>query len=197
MEPFPLVIPFLSPIQKTLYGAYVTQALIYLSPFWTNPPNISISFSASPSSPPSFITGVYVSTNYRLRRNLCDYLVKSPFSSQPWCVIGDFNTILLAKEKLSTRPPSPLSVKEFHEMALAAGLKDLGFRGNSFTWANNRQGQAYVAARLDRVFLNSKWLDTYVDLVVNDLPRISSDHSPITLAHRQSLSFLNRPFGFE
>lgn len=147
--------------------------------------HISISFLASPSSPSSIITGVYGSTDYRQRRSLWDYLSNSSFSSKPWCVIGDFNAILFDNEKFSTRPPSPLAVREFHEMALAAGLKDLGFKGNKFTWANNRQGLTYVAARLDRAFSNSKWLETYVDLVVNRLRRISSDHSPIILAHRQ------------
>ena len=78
----------------------------------------------------------------------------------PWCVIGGFTTILLAKEKLNLRPPSSLSVKESSEMALAVGLKDMGFKGNRFTWANNRQGQAFVAARLDKAFSNSNWLDS-------------------------------------
>ena len=159
--------------------------------------HISISISASPSSPSSVNTGDYGSTDYRQKRNLWNYLTNSSFSSQPWCVIGDFNAILLAEEKLSTCPTSPLSGKEFYEMALAVGLKDMGFRGNSFTWANNRQGQAFATARLDRAFSNSKWLDYFVDPVVSHLPRISSDHSPIMLAHRQSLSFINKPFRFE
>lgn len=81
----------------------------------------------------------------------------------PWCVIDDFNAILLAKEKLSLRLHSSLLVKEFSEMALTASLRDLGFKGNSFTWANNREGQAFVAARLYRAFSNFNWLDTYVD----------------------------------
>ena len=93
-------------------------------------------------------------------------------------MIRDFNAILLAQEKLSIRPPSSLSIKEFNEMSLAAGLNDLGFRGNNFTWANNWQGQAFVAARLDRAFSNAKWLDTFVDPVVNHLPIISSCESP-------------------
>eukprot|EP00268_Persea_americana_P061729 TRINITY_DN7830_c0_g1_i4.p1 TRINITY_DN7830_c0_g1~~TRINITY_DN7830_c0_g1_i4.p1 ORF type:complete len:367 (+),score=53.05 TRINITY_DN7830_c0_g1_i4:1557-2657(+) len=159
--------------------------------------HVSISISSSPFSTYSIITGVYGSTDYRQRRDLWDYLTNSTFSSLPWCVIGDFNAILLAKEKLSLRPQSSLSVREFSEMAMAAGLTDLGFRGNNFTWANNRQGQAFVAARLDRAFSNSKWLDTFVDPVVNLLPRISLDHSPIILGHRHSLSFKNRPFRFE
>ena len=112
----------------------------------------------------------------------------------PWSVIGDFNAILLAKEKLSLRPPSSLSVRDFSEMAMAAGFTDLGFKGNSFTWANNRQGLAFVAARLGKAFSNSKWLDTYVYPVVNHLPRISSYQSPIILGQRQNLSFINKPF---
>ena len=113
------------------------------------------------------------------------------------CVIVDFNAILLAKEKLSTCPPSSLFVKEFNEMAMTTGLKDLGFIGNNLTWANNRQGQAFVATGLDRAFSNSKWLDTFVDPLVNHLPRIASDHNSIILSHRKCLSLKNNPYGFE
>ena len=45
-------------------------------------------------------------------------------------MIGDFNTILMAKEKLSIHPPSSLSVKDFNDMILSYGLKDLGFNSN-------------------------------------------------------------------
>ena len=126
-----------------------------------------------------------------------DYLISTSSTNLPWCVIGDFNAILLAKEKFSTLPNSALSVKDFNDMALATGLKDLGCRGNSFTWSNNRQGQAFVAARLDRAFANTKWLDSFDDPLVNHFPRIASDHSPLLLSHRTCLPFKNTPFRFE
>ena len=84
-------------------------------------------------------TGVYGSTDYITGRSLWNYLVNISSTALPWCVIGNFNAILLATEKLSTCPPS-ISVKEFNDMVLATGLKDLGYNGNSFTWANNRNG---------------------------------------------------------
>lgn len=54
-----------------------------------------------------------------------------------------------------------------------------------------------MVARFDRAFSNSKWLDTFVDPVVNHLPIISSDNSPIILSNRQCLSSKNRPFRFK
>lgn len=82
-------------------------------------------------------------------------------------------------------------------MVLATGLKDLGFRGNTYTWANNKHGQAYVAARLDRAFSNTSWLDSFVDPLITHLPKLCSDHSPLLLSHRTRLSSANIPFKFE
>lgn len=117
--------------------------------------------------------------DYRIRRELWDHLINTSSTSLPWCVIGDFNSILLAIEKLSIRPSSSSSVKDFNDMVLASGLKDLGFRGNSYAWANNGYGLAYVAIRLDRAFVNAYWMDNFDDPMVTHLPRLSSDHSPL------------------
>ena len=159
--------------------------------------HISINAVGSSPSSSSLITGVYGSTDYRVRRVLWDYLISTSSTINPWCVIGDFNAILLGKEKLSTRPPSSLSVKDFNDMVLASDLQDLGFRGSSFIWANNRQGQAFVAARLDRAFSNVSWLDSFEDPMEHHLPRIASDHSPILLSHNKSSALKNIPLKFE
>lgn len=136
-------------------------------------------------------------TDNRTRRSLWNYLAITFSTSLPWCAIGDFNAILLASEKLSTRPPSAYSVKDFNDMVLATGLIDLGFKGNFFTWANNRNGLAYAATRLDKAFSNSAWRNNFIDPVVKHLPRICFDHSPILLSHRIRLPTKNPPFKFE
>lgn len=82
-------------------------------------------------------------------------------------------------------------------MVLVSGLKDLGFRGNNCNWANNRQGQEYVVARLDHAFSNSTRLDNFEDPIVNHLPRLAFDHSLLFLSHRKSFSLKNIPFKFE
>lgn len=82
-------------------------------------------------------------------------------------------------------------------MVLATGINDLGYKGNCFTWANNRNGQAYVATRLDRSFSNTNWLDNFIDLIITHLPRLYSDHSPLLLSHRPRLPSKNIPCKFE
>lgn len=82
-------------------------------------------------------------------------------------------------------------------MVLAFGLKDLGYRGNPFTWANNRFGQAYVATRLDKAFSNSHWLASFEDPLITHLPRLCSDHSSLLLSHRPRFSSSKIPFKFE
>lgn len=81
-------------------------------------------------------------------------------------------------------------------MVLATGLSDLGFKGNSFAWANNRHGQAYVDVRLDRALSNSAWRNNFVDPVIKHLPRICFDHSLLLLFHRSRLPATNLPFKF-
>ena len=80
-------------------------------------------------------------------------------------------------------------------MVLAYGLKDLGFRGNA--WANNRQGQAYIAARLDRAFSIASWLDNYADPIPTHLRRLSSEKSLLLLSRRNRFSSKKVHFKFE
>jgi len=82
-------------------------------------------------------------------------------------------------------------------MVLATSLIDLGFKGNPFTWANNRHDQAYVVARLDMAFSNSAWRNIFLDPVIKHLPRICSNHSPLLLSHRTPLLAKNLPFKLE
>lgn len=82
-------------------------------------------------------------------------------------------------------------------MVLATGLKDLGYKGNSFTLENNRKGQAYVAAMLDRAFTNTHWLDNLFNPFVTHPPRLCSNHNPILPSHRIQLSAKSIPFKFE
>lgn len=127
------------------------------------------------------LTGVYASTNYIHRRDLWEYLTSQASSSTPWCVLGDFNSIIFASEKLCLRP-SRLNT-DFQQMMLASGLQDMGFSGNKFTWSSNRRGTSYVAARLDRALCNYQWTSISSDPLLSHLPKVSSDHCPLLLSH--------------
>ncbi|XXG54348.1 hypothetical protein AAC387_Pa03g2254 [Persea americana] len=125
----------------------------------------------------SLIIGVYGSTNPSHRRNLWQVFINTSTTTLPWCVLGDFNATLGHDEKLSLRQPPSSSLKDFQSVVLQAGLPDVPSYGSKFTWSNNRKGLSYVAARLDRVLVNTLWLATFPDPTTHHLPR-SFDSAP-------------------
>lgn len=88
-------------------------------------------------------------------------------------------------------------MREFSKVVLTAGFKDFGFLGNKFTWANNKDGHAYVGARLDKALANSLWLDQFKDPTIAHLLRLSSDHSPLSLSHKTVISHFSIYFEFD
>lgn len=70
-------------------------------------------------------------------------------SMLPWCIIGDFNDMMFAYEKLGGRP-HPISLLEgFNEVITDCGLMDLGFTGSEFTWEKSRGTNMWIQERLD------------------------------------------------
>lgn len=71
---------------------------------------------------------------------------------------GDFNEIKCQEEKRGglVRPES--SFQMFRNFIAAMEMGDLGFKGQSFTWANKREGEGYIQERLERFFGSSEWL---------------------------------------
>lgn len=128
---------FFSNTNSTLWCLGKPSANLSFSLLDHSSQHITIITNGSFPSSSCLITSVYGTTDYRMRRSLWDYLVNISHTILPWCVVGDFKAILSAFEKYSS-PPAPLSVKDFSDMVQASGLKDLGFRGNCYTWANNR-----------------------------------------------------------
>lgn len=60
------------------------------------------------------------------------------FVDGPWLCIGDFNVILNALEKQSTRPPQTTQINAFRDALELYQLEDLGYRGYPFTWTKKK-----------------------------------------------------------
>ena len=131
------------------------------------------------------------------RRSLWQYLCSPPFPNHhPWAVIGDFNAVSSAVEKLSIHPINSPATSEFTNMMISSSLLDIGFSGSRFTWSNNRQGKSYMAARLDRSLTNHAWSLSFPDALLQHLVRQNSDHSPILLSNRPPIATRYIPFKF-
>ena len=99
----------------------------------------------------------------------------------PWLCVGDFNAILNAFEKQSTRPPQPAQINAFQYALELCQLEDLGYRGYLFTWINKRPRDANTKMRLDSAIATKEWIEKFQMSTVMHLPSHSLDHLPITI----------------
>ncbi|XP_056685189.1 uncharacterized protein [Spinacia oleracea] len=84
-----------------------------------------------------------------------------PPATTSWLLVGDLNEVTSHSEKSGGRDFRPSQCRDFNNFRDEAGLVDLGFSGNPFTWENMREGAALIRERLDRALANAKWLDTF------------------------------------
>uniref|UniRef100_A0A2N9FA00 Reverse transcriptase domain-containing protein n=1 Tax=Fagus sylvatica TaxID=28930 RepID=A0A2N9FA00_FAGSY len=73
----------------------------------------------------------------------------SHLSSSLWLCMGDFNEILDNSERKGQGYRPEWQIRDFGEVVVQCGLHDLGYVGNSFTWRNKKDANAFVTARLD------------------------------------------------
>lgn len=66
---------------------------------------------------------------------------------------------------------------EFENFISSAKIFDAEYFGSAFTWCNNRNGNAKIWKRMDRLLLDGAWLDQGLVTSVTHLARNFSDHS--------------------
>ena len=107
------------------------------------------------------------------------YNISLNFSSS-WCVLGDFNAVLGAHEKLG-RAPASTPCRNFCSFIDDCMLSHVSSRGSFYTWSNGRHGISRVECRLDRVLGNISFFNQWHEISCSVLPRHNSDHSPLLL----------------
>lgn len=90
-------------------------------------------------------------------------------SSLPWLCFGDFNEILMPFEKLGGNVRDVRMMFEFREAMRECELVDLGWKGQPFTWSNQRYGPHLTEERLDRFLCNRSWGNFFQETVAKTL----------------------------
>lgn len=90
-----------------------------------------------------------------------------------WLVLGDFNEITYAHEKIGGNKPKEYKMRLYRKKMEKCNLKDLDFIENKFTWFNKRKSKS-IFERLDRCWASpSGILDypitTYLDLLMTTI----------------------------
>ncbi|XP_062080364.1 uncharacterized protein LOC133785126 [Humulus lupulus] len=107
------------------------------------------------------LTIVYASNQLEARRSLWYELAHLTFPVKPWVILGDFNVVFDPNDRMGGRP---ISVKELEDARqwLDLGLvEELKIMGSYYTWSNNQEGGNRIYSKLDRVFSNEDWLDSF------------------------------------
>ncbi|XP_039035570.1 uncharacterized protein LOC120172070 [Hibiscus syriacus] len=96
----------------------------------------------------------------------------------PWLIGGDFNVILNPEENsVSVSSPTLADISDFWNCVENLGIFYHPYIGPLFTWSN-KQHDAYLARKLDRVLINPIWIDAFPDSVVEFQASGDSDHCP-------------------
>lgn len=147
-------------------------------------------------------TAVYGSPNSQLRTQLWGNLAHlATLDDKPWMATGDFNDIANSSEwRGHDIGMDDNRIRRFNENISSCGLMDLGASGPKMTWSNSREGFVHTLKRLDRALGNREFRVKFSEAAVTNLPRTTSDHSPLLInmtGTRSNPLVLNRPFRLE
>ncbi|PON37349.1 Endonuclease/exonuclease/phosphatase, partial [Trema orientale] len=140
-----------------------------------------------------YVSFVYASCNYILRRDLWDSLSALHIVG-PWLALGDFNSVMGAHE--TTGILKRRSCEDFRAGITLCDLVDLDSQGPFYTWQGFRKGHL-VMSRLDRAFCNDDFLNLWNQVSSICLPRSHSDHHPLLLTSLKDIPTGPRPFRFQ
>ncbi|XP_057779989.1 uncharacterized protein LOC130998591 [Salvia miltiorrhiza] len=104
-----------------------------------------------------------------------------PFVTGNFLIIGDFNSILGAHERLGRRIPATTPCLEFREFIDDHSLVQPETTGSFFTWTDRRCFPFSIESVLDRDLLYQDFYDLWTSTSVLVLSKLESDHSPILL----------------
>ncbi|KAK9676732.1 hypothetical protein RND81_11G096300 [Saponaria officinalis] len=125
-----------------------------------------------------YVTFVYASNASTVREVLWGDLLRLSSTVHQWLVLGDFNVVRDASERISDTLPNLTDILDFNRCILDCSLDDLRSSGCDLTWTNNQEG-------------------SFPSSSAHFHPSGVSDHSPCmvtvlaSLPHRSRFSFLN------
>lgn len=97
----------------------------------------------------------------------------------PWLILGNFNQILVDKDKLGGSGIWRRSGGSLWNLLEDCDFPDVNYSGPTHTWTNSRGGKENIIERLDRAICNRAWDLKFTNGILDHLPRTHSDHCPL------------------
>ena len=110
--------------------------------------------------------------------------------------MGDFNSLLVDDEKLGGLAPDQESKMDLSNFINKISFLDVDLSSGAFTQSNKRIGMDCIQVWLDRALISPNQLHSF-SCKLSVLPRVGSNHSPISLSVVSIEPRRNFPFQFE
>ncbi|KAH1202514.1 hypothetical protein GmHk_17G048965 [Glycine max] len=124
-----------------------------------------------------WLTAIYAQNQLEHRRVIWKDLEHLHSTIQgPWCVIGDFNNVASANDRIGGRMVTENEYIDLKEMMNVAGLSEMESIGDYFTWSN-KHNVGTIYSRINKVLGNVKWFQDRLDYHLKILPPSVSDHA--------------------
>lgn len=125
------------------------------------------------------VVNVYAPINSDERKKLWSDILHLRHSRRGiWLVIGDFNEVC-SKEDRFSKAVCVASMEEFNRFIRQAAIEELSLGGRRFTWMSS-DGRSL--SKIDRIFVNDRFLHHWPSAAATVLPRRFSDHCPLLLS---------------
>ncbi|XP_062118785.1 uncharacterized protein LOC133832461 [Humulus lupulus] len=121
-------------------------------------------------------TFVYGLNTMEGRKRLWKRLPRLPLPAITWIILGDFNAIFTVKDRNGGKPVSKLELTDPSQWLAGNQVESLKSTGSYFTWTNNQDGPARIYSKIDYVFTNEDWLDSFPNSTAFFRWEVVSDH---------------------
>ncbi|CAK8578493.1 unnamed protein product [Lathyrus sativus] len=132
-----------------------------------------------------WLTVVYAHNQLNKRRSLWKEIEHLSINIQgPWCVVGDYNNVTKAQDRLGGNVVTEKEYEDLIKMMWNIDLSEMDSIGDHFTWSN-KQAASPIYYRIDRVLGNTDWFMNNMEIMLKILPPNISDHAMLYLEKKQ------------
>ncbi|XP_074315394.1 uncharacterized protein LOC141651588 [Silene latifolia] len=143
-----------------------------------------------------FCTMVYAFNDWNERKALwSDLGAYSRSLKGPWVICGDFNTVLVPFERLGGNSTFE-EMDDFQRCVAFCGVTDCSAIGSYYTWTNKQDSYSRVFSRLDRMLVNSSWLQDNGSVYAHFYTEGTFDYSPCVVQTHGDIEKLRRSFKY-
>ncbi|XP_059629586.1 uncharacterized protein LOC132272456 [Cornus florida] len=118
----------------------------------------------------------------------------STFATGPWMALGDWNAIRFHSDKKGGKKVPQRILNDFNDCLHKAGLSEVHPTNGEWSWCNRQVFLRRIFVKLDRVFLNERWIYSLPGTKVLYTSAACSDHYGMSIHILMEFAAGPKPF---